>query len=161
MGLISSTIRCLNWGVANLKQDRGWLYAQLVPTLLFENETRQQGEIWRLEIVAETSTTHGSGSVWDSFCLGDIDPYSYAGLPVNEIVFWHEDGHLELPAWHVMLKVSEKCREWSSRARDVETKCIERSSLLFRCVTHCHQPLERCELCSQPLEVLSCFKNDL
>ena len=95
-----------NWGVANLEQEQGW-YGQLVPTLLFKNETTQQGEIWRLEIVAERST-HGPAGVWDAFCSTDIDQLSYAGLPVNEVVFWHEEGHLELPAWNVTLKVSKR-----------------------------------------------------
>ncbi|EMC99508.1 hypothetical protein BAUCODRAFT_64065 [Baudoinia panamericana UAMH 10762] len=78
-------------------------HAQLVPTLLYKNEAEQKGEIWRLLVVAERT---GEGAVWDEFCNTDVDPISYAGLPVNEFVFWHEEQRLELPAWRVSMKRS-------------------------------------------------------
>ena len=63
------------------------LYA--VPTLLFDNEEKQEGEKWRLlpgETVASEQKKTG-GSVWDNFCVSDWDILMYAGKPLNEIVF--------------------------------------------------------------------------
>lgn len=77
-------------------------HVQLTPTLLYKNETAQRGEIWRFVVVPERS---GKLNVWDEFCVTDIDPVAYAGLPVNEVVFWHEDGLMELPAWKVMMEM--------------------------------------------------------
>ncbi|CAJ2509583.1 Uu.00g146090.m01.CDS01 [Anthostomella pinea] len=76
--------------------------AQLVPTLLYKNETAQQGEVWRLLVTAERMGEESG--VWDDFCSTDIDVASYAGLPVNEVVFWHEEDVIELPAWRVKLR---------------------------------------------------------
>ena len=40
-----------------------------------------------------------STTFWDEYCPTDVDIALYAGLPVNEVVFWHGEGILELPAW--------------------------------------------------------------
>ncbi|KAK3111907.1 hypothetical protein LTR53_012380 [Teratosphaeriaceae sp. CCFEE 6253] len=77
---------------------------QLTPTLLFKNETSKQGEIWRMLVVSDREEGGKKRGVWgEDFCLTDVDPNSYAGLPLNEAVFWHERGVLELPAWRVEL----------------------------------------------------------
>lgn len=84
---------------------------QLTPTLLFKNETTKQGEIWRIRGVYErTSEERG---VWDEFCPTDVDVYLYSGLPITEIVFWHEDGIVELPAWKLKLTCSQKIESGS------------------------------------------------
>lgn len=80
-------------------------HAQLVPTLLFKNETSQQGEIWRVLAVRERHEQ--SKGIWDEFCPTDVDQMSYAGLPLNEVVFWHEKGLVELPAWKVVMEGPE------------------------------------------------------
>ena len=80
---------------------------QLVPTYLYKNETTQQGEIWRMT-VAYGRNKHIKRKVWDDSCLADYDAISYAGLPVTEIVFWHERGLVELPAWQVTMKAEDK-----------------------------------------------------
>lgn len=80
-------------------------YAQLVPTLLFKNETSQEGEIWRVVAVRERNEEVDAG-VLDEFCPTDVDQLSYAGLPLNEVVFWHEKGLVELPAWRVSMKAT-------------------------------------------------------
>ncbi|KAK5724666.1 hypothetical protein LTR15_004713 [Elasticomyces elasticus] len=74
--------------------------AQLSPTLLFKDETSQQGEIWRMQIVHERNN---DGAIWDDFCLTDVDPVSYAGLPLNEVVFWHGEQVVELSAFRVKM----------------------------------------------------------
>ena len=76
---------------------------QLVPTLLFKNETAKQGEIWRMVAAYEKEEGKDRG-VWDDFCITDDDSGIYAGLPLNEVVFWLEDGVVELPAWKVKLR---------------------------------------------------------
>jgi hypothetical protein len=80
-------------------------HAQLTPTLLFKNESSQQGEIWRIVIVQERKE-NGRG-LFEDFCLTDLDTVSYASLPLNEVVFWHEEGLVELPAFKVTFKAVE------------------------------------------------------
>ncbi|KAK5124975.1 hypothetical protein LTR85_001165 [Meristemomyces frigidus] len=77
--------------------------AQFTPTLLYKNETAQQGEIWRLLVVPER-TKEDEESVWAEFCNTDVDPASYAALPINEFVFWRGEGVVEAPAWRVRMK---------------------------------------------------------
>lgn len=79
-------------------------HAQLVPTLLYKNETAQAGEIWRLLVVPNRY----EGSEKDEYCITDIDPATYAGLPINEIVFWHKEGLIELPAWKLKVKANDQ-----------------------------------------------------
>ncbi|KAK4635979.1 putative hydrolase [Fulvia fulva] len=86
------------------EQKQRW-HAQLVPTLLFENEEAPKGEIWRMQVVSERSEEQQlSAGVWDEFCPTDLEGPLYAGVPVNKIVFWHELGTVELPAWNISMK---------------------------------------------------------
>jgi hypothetical protein len=66
--------------------DNGPWYAQLVPTLLYRNESEQEGERWRMMISQER--TDGEKRVWDDFCPTNVDGISYAGAATNEVVFW-------------------------------------------------------------------------
>lgn len=70
-------------------------YAQLTPTLLFKDEKKQRGEIWRM--VQSDARTEGEGSIWDDFCVADIDTVLYAGIGLNELIFWDatKDGTFE------------------------------------------------------------------
>lgn len=47
-------------------------------------------------------------NVWDEFCITNIDVESYAGVALNEIVFWNNGAgdvaEAELPAFRVTLK---------------------------------------------------------
>lgn len=79
-------------------------HAQLVPTLLFKNESAKQGEIWRLLVVQERLEARVGYGLFDDYCITDIDTASYGGLPFNEVVFWHEEGLVELPAFRVSFK---------------------------------------------------------
>nr|POE75554.1 beta-lactamase-like protein [Quercus suber] len=78
--------------------------AQLVPTLLYKNETTQEGEIWRLTVVNERPKKNENPKIWDDFCITDLDIGSYAGLPISEVIFWLEEGLIELPAWQLVLE---------------------------------------------------------
>lgn len=82
-------------------RSRAWR-AQLMPTLLYKNESAQEGEIWRIQGVF--NKPQESGGIWDNFCPPDVNVWMYAGLPLSELVFWHEDGILELTAWKLRLK---------------------------------------------------------
>ena len=64
-----------------------WLM-HVLPTLLFDDEDKQEGERWRLfpQVVA-SEPKRRAGSVWDNFCASDWDIVTYAGKPFNEIVF--------------------------------------------------------------------------
>jgi hypothetical protein len=66
-------------------KDGRW-YAQLVPTLLYRDQEAQDGELWRMNFVAERKNQNEA--VFDDFCMTDVDIASYAGLPLNEFVLW-------------------------------------------------------------------------
>lgn len=74
---------------------------QLMPTMLYKDEEQQQGEIWRFQPVYERKR---DAPIWDEFCITDVDGPMYAGRQLLEVVFWHEEGVLELPAWRVKMK---------------------------------------------------------
>ena len=84
------------------------LRIQLVPTLLFVDEEKQQGEIWRGLLVPEQ---RNESLVWDDFCLTDDDTVQFAGKPLFEVVMWHSDDgvgrveEVELSAFRVKLKL--------------------------------------------------------
>lgn len=88
-------------------------HAQLVPTLLYRNQTALNGALFRLLVVPER--WEGETEVWDDFCITDDDPAMYAGLALNEVAFWtDEDGAVveaELPAWRLTLKRALKAEE--------------------------------------------------
>lgn len=90
-------------------------YAQLVPTLLYMDEKRQQGELWRVLVANEREH---SENIWDDFCFFDIDAPLYAMVGFNELVFWdkrHEKyGTLELSAFRANLTRSEENKTISS-----------------------------------------------
>ncbi len=80
---------------------------QLVPTLLYRDQAELKGERWRMLIVPEGQ---GGEGVWDDFHITDDDPLSYAGKPLNEVVFWEGGGEggqveeLEMTAFRVRMK---------------------------------------------------------
>lgn len=73
----------------------------------YHDAEKQRGEEWRWIVAEERST--GPGAVWDGFCVEDVDRPLYAGLPVNEVVFWDRGdegvfGEVELPGFRVSLR---------------------------------------------------------
>ncbi|KAF1981136.1 beta-lactamase/transpeptidase-like protein [Aulographum hederae CBS 113979] len=79
---------------------------RLLPTLLFADETAQDGEQWRALKITQPSDEERS-NVWDDFCIPNWDIASYAGRPLNEIIFWGGDEdkaiEVELPAFRIKL----------------------------------------------------------
>lgn len=71
-----------------------------------ENATKSStGEVWRAIAISDEPKT----KIWDDFCMTDVDLDAYAGLPINEFVFWRKNGNIaevELPAFRVKLKRS-------------------------------------------------------
>lgn len=80
---------------------------QLVPTLLYQDEENQRGEIWRAVPVPETRSEH---LIWDDNCVTDEYLLIYADKPAFEFVFWGTDigdgivNEVELSAFRVNLK---------------------------------------------------------
>lgn len=95
-------------------------YAQVVPTLLYLDEKKQQGELWRVSIADER--LEGSGDVWDDFCITDVDHPLYAGAALNEMIFWEKENgrynRVELSAFRVNLTRTD--REESKLAEEEE-----------------------------------------
>lgn len=62
--------------------------------------------------------------VWDDFCITDVDQGTYAGVALNEIVFWSDDRgaivEVELPAFRVTLQ--QDSQQQSSNVAENETK---------------------------------------
>lgn len=93
-------------------------HVQLLPTLLYVDEGARAGERWRMLVVPERKRDVGSRAdadpedPWDEHCITDVDRASYAGEPLNELVFWSDgdgDGagkvvEVELPAFRVSLR---------------------------------------------------------
>ena len=76
-------------GLEGIFERTGGLWVMhVLPTLLFDDEDKHEGERWRLfpqKVASEQKRT--GGSVWDNFCASDWDIVTYAGKPFNEIVF--------------------------------------------------------------------------
>ncbi len=86
---------------------------QVVPTLLYADEERKMGELWRaLPVPAERGERKG---VWDDFCITDMYGTMYDGRPTNEIVFW--EGEVELTAFRVRLRKLTGSEEEKERER--------------------------------------------
>ncbi|UPX18164.1 uncharacterized protein EKO05_0008473 [Ascochyta rabiei] len=109
---ISNSTDFLHVGIVNEWIPRYGI-AQLVPTLLYRNAKKQQGEEWRVQPVEQRD--HQATHVWDDFCMTDIEGPLYAGVAINNFVFWDksEDGGeyetLELSAFRANLtKVPRK-----------------------------------------------------
>jgi CubicO group peptidase (beta-lactamase class C family) len=86
-------------------------YVQLTPTLLYRDEKNQQGELWRM--VQSDTHSDTERSIWDDFCMTNVDEALYAGKGFNELVFWNagEDGkfvEIELSAFRVNMTRSEE-----------------------------------------------------
>lgn len=86
-------------------------YQALAPTLLFRDEKKEQGEIWRS--VGANERSDDDLGIWDDECIADFDTPMYAGKGFNELIFWdkREDGKfgkLELSAFRISLTRSDE-----------------------------------------------------
>ena len=58
----------------------------VLPTLLFDDEAKQEGERWRL-LPQKAASEQERTSTWDNLCPSDWDTIMYAGKPFTEVVF--------------------------------------------------------------------------
>lgn len=133
-GVYASTNRTLNSTISFVADERGLVverfisngtdvlaniprmtpgpwYAQLVPTLLYKDEEKQQGELWRMVLYDERGSEEGS--IWDDFCSANIDLPVYADISTNEFVFWDSEkdgkfGKVELSAFRANMTRTEE-----------------------------------------------------
>lgn len=94
-------------------------HAQLIPTMIYKDESKRRGDIWRLIIIPERMDQ--SDLVWDDLCGTDVDTSRYAGIPANEFVFWHDEMMVELPAWKVKMKRAERDHNLDSDRLIIQT----------------------------------------
>ncbi|PYH88178.1 beta-lactamase/transpeptidase-like protein [Aspergillus ellipticus CBS 707.79] len=92
------------------------IYFEFLPT--FETRTAADGrvgEVWRFINVlggdgGDTETRGNASSIWQDYCVSNIDPLSYGGVGLNEAVFWRAGNataavqSLELSAFRVVLQ---------------------------------------------------------
>ena len=77
-------------------------------TILPHHGTRI-GEVWRfINVIDSTGVTPNATNVWDDYCVSNLDPLRYAGVSVNEVVFWRGSvdkpvSQIELPAFQVVM----------------------------------------------------------
>ncbi|KAK5054550.1 hypothetical protein LTR84_001441 [Exophiala bonariae] len=91
--------------------DRGAndITVQLFPTLLYRDEKNKRGELFRAVLDVVPRHSGGPPSVWDDFCVTNVDLLMYAGKPVGEVVFWNTDDggyrfdRVEMSAFRVWL----------------------------------------------------------
>ncbi|KAF1918162.1 hypothetical protein BDU57DRAFT_537746 [Ampelomyces quisqualis] len=96
-------------------------YAQAVPTLLFSDEKKQEGEYWRA--AQSNERTEGEGSIWDDFCTANIDTILYPPFGFNELVFWDAEndekfGRVELTAFKLNLTRTKE--QLDSQAKEMQ-----------------------------------------
>ncbi|KAK5073968.1 hypothetical protein LTR64_006891 [Lithohypha guttulata] len=91
-------------------QDGSDIVLHLSPTLLYANQKGQQGERWRILLRKASTGRPEKPSVWDKFCVADVELFMYGGVAMNELVFWKgEDGatdEIEPVAYRTSLKRS-------------------------------------------------------
>lgn len=74
------------------------LYFQLVPT--FETRASSNssilGEVWRfINVLNDYGEPDNATTTWDDYCVANFDPLSYAGVPINEVIFWRNGNGTE------------------------------------------------------------------
>ena len=68
----------------------GELYFQLIPTFKTRHSKDGKiGEVWRfIDVIDDYEYPTNATTVWNDYCVVNIDPFSYGAVPLNEAVFW-------------------------------------------------------------------------
>ncbi|KAJ5524823.1 beta-lactamase family protein [Penicillium frequentans] len=76
--------------VSSTAGTNGEIYFQLLPTFQARRaHDGRVGEVWRLiDVIDDYDDPTNSTTVWNDYCVANIDPFSYGTVPLNEIVFW-------------------------------------------------------------------------
>lgn len=79
-------------------------YLQLIPTFRSAKKDGRAGEVWRwINVIDDYDSPINSTNVWNDYCTSNIDPYSYAQIPLNEVIFWRESSNPASPVNEVTL----------------------------------------------------------
>ena len=78
--------------VASTAGTSGDMYFQLLPTFQTRGTPDGRiGEVWRLiDVIDDYENPTNSTTVWNDYCVVNIDPFSYGTIPLNELVFWRD-----------------------------------------------------------------------
>lgn len=70
----------------------GQLYFQLIPTFQTRHSKDGRiGEVWRfIDVIDDNKYPTNATTVWNDYCVVNIDPFSYGAVPLNEAVFWRD-----------------------------------------------------------------------
>ena len=119
-------------------EDLTYAYSlRLTPTLLFEDEGNARGERWRIISTPDYLDHWGAveDGVWNDAEIADVDLDSYAGKPVNELVFWQreEGDEICLTGFEVCLGRVVSNENYSHDARNEPTavKCNVEDQYVF------------------------------
>ncbi|KIW87098.1 uncharacterized protein Z519_12209 [Cladophialophora bantiana CBS 173.52] len=53
--------------------------------------SNRTGEVWRfINVIDDTEVPTNATSIWDDYCVSNLDPLRYGGVSVNEVVFWRD-----------------------------------------------------------------------
>lgn len=76
--------------VSSTAGTNGDMYFQLLPTFQARHaHDGRVGEVWRLiDVIEDYDDPTNSTTVWNDYCVANIDPFSYGTIPLNELVFW-------------------------------------------------------------------------
>ena len=93
--------------VAAQAGDGGDIYYQVIPTFEERRSGSRIGQVWRIVNVLDTpADSNQTGDIWNDYCVSNVDPISYAGKPLNEVVFWDKVNgvsQIELSAFRIVL----------------------------------------------------------
>lgn len=83
----------------------GDLYFQLIPTFRTKKSSDGRvGDIWRfINVIDDYKYPTNATTVWNDYCVANIDPMSYGGVPLNELVFWRGSADLNSAVEEVTL----------------------------------------------------------
>jgi hypothetical protein len=93
----------------------GDMYLQLQPTFQTRNKGSQKGEVWRfINVIDDYSLPINATTVWNDYCVSNIDPLSYGTVPLNEAVFWRNSTNSASTASGITLSAfgANLQREW-------------------------------------------------
>jgi hypothetical protein len=82
----------------------GDMYLQLQPTFQTRHTDGRTGEVWRfINVIDDYDLPTNATTVWNDYCVANVDPLSYGTIPLNEAVFWRKASDPASPVTDVTL----------------------------------------------------------
>ncbi|CAG8026778.1 unnamed protein product [Penicillium salamii] len=82
----------------------GDMYLQLQPTFEKKHRDGLVGEVWRfINVIDDYDFPTNATTVWNDYCVSNVDPLSYGTVPLNEAVFWRKSTGSNSPVTDVTL----------------------------------------------------------